>query len=155
MGNEPDDNGTKVLFRIAGVGTALAFGVMVASLFAVRSTQSGLTFEITAPVVIAFLIAAIVAWFYWRMVVRLASSQEPNKQRKRFALFSVAMVVVGILTFLYPIKFIPPEKRGDVMIGLSLAIGCIAGVAFVMSRVRRFLEADQKQAEEDDRPDKK
>jgi hypothetical protein len=65
------------------------------------------------------------------------------------------MVVVGILTFLYPIKFIPAEKRGDVMIGLSLAIGCIAGVAFVMSRVRRFLEADQKQAEEDDRPDTK
>jgi hypothetical protein len=154
MADQPQDNSTRTLFRIAGLGTALAFGAMVGSLFAVRSMPNGLTFDITPAVIIAFFVAAVIAWFYWRMVARLAGSSAPELQRKRFVLFSIAMVVVGILSFLYPIKFIPPEKRRDVTIGLTLAIACITGVGVVMWRVRKFLEADQKRAEDDEQADR-
>jgi hypothetical protein len=59
-------------------------------------------------------------------------------------------VLVGVVSFLYPMKFIPGEKRRDVFIGLALAIGCIGGVGFVMWKVRNFLEADLKHSEEED-----
>ena len=58
-------------------------------------------------------------------------------------------MLVGVISFLYPLKFIPPEKRWDVFVGLSLAIACIGGVATVMWKVKKFLDADAKRAEED------
>jgi uncharacterized iron-regulated membrane protein len=151
MGNINNEQGSRTLFRIVGFSTALAFGAMVGSLFAVKSLPSGLSFELTPAAVIAFIVAGIVAWFYWRMVERMAAGQAPQQRRRRFALFSIALLAVGIVSFLYPLKFIPREKRGDVFIGLALAAGCITGVGFVMWKVRRFLEADQKQTEAEDR----
>lgn len=129
----------------------MAFGAMVASLFAVKPIPNGLGFELTAGAVIAFVLAGTVAWFYWRMIERMASGNAPEQKRKRFKLFSAGLAVVGIVSFLYPLKFVPEEKRADVFIGLSLAIGCITGVGFVMWHVKKFLEADQRQAEEDQR----
>jgi heme/copper-type cytochrome/quinol oxidase subunit 3 len=139
------------LFRIAGVGTALAFGTMVASLFALRKTTAGFTFEINALVVIAFIVSAIMAWFYWRLVARMAMDKSPEQRKKKFVVFSVALLVVGGFAFAYPLRFIPPEKRADVFIGLALAIGVLTGVGFVMRQVIKFLNADQKRAEEEDR----
>ena len=122
---------------------------MVASLFAVKPVRNGLSFEVTVGAVVAFVLAGAVAWFYWRMVERLASGNAPEQRRKRFKLFSFGLAVVGVVSFLYPLKFVPAEKRVDVFIGLSLAIACIAGVGFVMWHVKKFLEADQRQAEEE------
>jgi len=139
------------LFRIAGAGAALAFGAMVASLFAVRSNSSGFTFEITVPAVVAFAVSAVVAWFYWRLVARLAAENAPAQKRKRFVLFSIALLAVGVIAFLYPLTFIPAEKRTDVFIGLALAVGVLTGVGFVMWQVKKFLDADQKSAEDQDR----
>jgi hypothetical protein len=138
------------LFRIAGVGASLAFGAMVASLFAVKATPGGLTFELNAATVIAFIAAALLAWFYWRLVERMAADKAPQQRRKKFVVFSAGFLLVGLVSFLYPLKFIPAEKRFDVFVGLGLAVCCIAGVAFVMLKVKKFLDADLKRSEEDD-----
>ena len=140
----------RTIFRIAGVGASLAFGAMVATLFALKPVPDGLTFVLTVPTVIAFIVAALFAWMYWRMVERMALEKAPAQRKKKFVVFSVGLVLVGIVSFLYPMKFIPEEKRRDVFIGLSLAISCIVGVGFVMWKVRNFLEADLKHSEEDD-----
>lgn len=142
--------GPKTIFRIAGAGASLAFGAMVATLFAVKPVPDGLTFVLNVPAVIAFVAAALVAWMYWRMVERMALEKAPAQRRKKFVVFSIGLVLVGVVSFLYPMKFIPGEKRRDVFIGLALAIGCIGGVGFVMWKVRNFLEADLKHSEEED-----
>lgn len=139
------------LFRIAGAGAALAFGAMVASLFAVRSTAAGFVFELNALAVVAFVVSAIVAWFYWRLVARMAFDKAPEQRRKKFAVFSIALLVVGVLAFLYPLVFIPQAKRKDVFIGLALAFGVLTGVGFVMRQVIKFLAADQKHTEDEQR----
>ena len=143
----------RALFRIVAGATALAFGTMVASLFAVKKTPGGLIFEFTVPALVAFFVAAAVAWFYWRMVERLALTAASGAKPKfppKFALFSGALLMIGFMSFLYPMKFIPAEKRQDVMIGLTLALACIAGVGFVMWHVRKFLESDQQRTERGD-----
>ena len=139
------------MFRIAGVGAAVAFGAMVASLFALRSTTAGLTFELTVPGVLAFIASAVVAWFYWRLVARMAVEKSPEQRKKKFVVFSIALLVVGVFAFAYPLRFIPPEKRADVFIGLALAVGVLTGVGFVMRQVIKFLNADQKHTEEEER----
>ena len=142
--------GSSTLFRIAGAGAALAFGAMVASLFALKSAPEGFTFEIDVLTVIAFLAAATFAWFYWRMVARMAAEGTPEKRRKKFIAFSIGLVLVGLVSFLYPLKFIPEEKRKDVFIGLALAAGCLTGIGFVMLKVKKFLDADLKKSEDED-----
>src|SRR4051812_21358553 len=88
-----------MLFRIAGAGAALAFGAMVGSLFALRSTAAGLVFELNALAVIAFVVSAVVAWFYWRLIARMATERSPEQRKKKFVVFSLALLVVGAFAF--------------------------------------------------------
>jgi hypothetical protein len=143
--------GSSTLFRIAGIGASLAFGAMVASLFALKSKPNGFSFEINAIAIVAFVVAGALGWFYWRMIARMATDSAPQVRKKKFVVFSIGLVLIGIVSFLYPLKFIPKEKRKDVFIGLALAAGCITGVALVMMKVKRFLDADLKRSEEDNR----
>ena len=152
MNPEPNPGGTGALFRIAGVGVSLAFGAMVSTLFALKSSPGGLSFELNAGAVIAFPIAATLAWFYWRMVTRMAV-EKPHEQRKnRFFAASAGLLLVGVIAFLYPLKFIPAEKRREVLIGLALAVAVLTGVGVVMWKVIKFLDADLKKSEGPDEP---
>lgn len=141
------DRTNSTLFLIVGLGSSLAFGAMIASLFAVNSGPAGFSFKVNLPAVVAFLVAAPLAWFYWRLVARMAAEKAPEQRRKKFLVFSIGLLLVGVTAFLYPLKFIPPEKRQDVFIGLALAMGCLSGVGFIMLKVRKFLEADLKESE--------
>jgi hypothetical protein len=150
--NRETSQNESALFRIAGLGRSVAFGVMVASLFALRSVPNGFTFELNAAAVISFIAAAVPAWFYWRLVARMAVDKAPQQRKKKFIVFSVGLMLVGIVSFLYPLKFIPEEKRKDVFVGLTLAVACVTGVGVVMWKVKRFLDADLKRSEEEDQP---
>ena len=149
--DEPQMGSTTALFRLAGIGASLGFGAMVASLFALKPAPDGFAFELNLGVVVSFFAAAAFAWFYWRLVTRMAADKAPERRKKKFIAFSIGLVLVGIISFLYPMKFIPDEKRKDVFIGLALAIGCVTGVGLVMWKVKRFLDADLKKSEEEDR----
>ena len=142
---------SSTLFRIAGAGASLAFGVMVGTLFALKPVPDGLAFELNIGAVIAFIAAGVFAWLYWRMIERMASEKAPAQRKRRFVLFSIGVVLVGIVSFLYPLKFVPAEKRKDVFTGLALAVAVLSGVGFVMWKVRNFLEADLKKSEEKER----
>jgi hypothetical protein len=142
--------GSSAFFRIAGAGSSLAFGAMLASLFALEHGPAGFTFRLNALAVIAFVIAAAAGWYYWKLVARMATEKAPAQRRKKFIVFSVGLVLVGVIGFFYPMKFIPPEKRKDVFIGLALAFGVLSGVAFVMRKVIKFLDSDLKKSEQED-----
>ena len=77
----------------------------------------------------------------------------PAQRKKRFILFSIGLILVGIVSFLYPLKFVPAEKRKDVFAGLGLAVAVLSGVGLVMWKVRNFLEADLKKTEENEARD--
>lgn len=125
---------------------------MVASLFALDHGPAGFSFRLNALTVIAFVVAAVAAWYYWKLVARLASEKAPAQRRKKFIVFSAGLVLVGAIGFFYPMKFIAPEKRTDVFIGLALAFGVLSGVALVMRKVIKFLESDLKRSEQEDQP---
>jgi hypothetical protein len=54
------------------------------------------------------------------------------------------------VSFLYPIQFVPAEKRWDVLVGLFLAVLILSGIGFVLWRIRNFLEADLKRSEDEE-----
>ena len=148
--NDSAAGSNRTLFSIVGLGSSLAFGAMIASLFAVSSGPSGIAFKVNLSAVVAFLVAAPLTWFYWRLVARMAAEKAPEQRRKKFLVFSGGLLLVGVMAFLYPLTFITPEKRKDVFIGLALAVGCLSGVGLVMLKVRKFLEADLKESESEE-----
>ena len=154
MSNNQDSGSTNALFRIAGAGASLAFGAMVGSIFALKPVTDGFSFELNVATVIAFLGAAALGWFYWRLVARMASEKAPQQRRRKFITISAGIIIVGIVSFLYPLKFIPAEKRQDVFVGLALATACLSGIGFVMWKVKRFLDADLKRSEDEERGEK-
>ena|SRR5436190_825842 len=151
--SEPSNTGsTSTLFKIAGIGASVAFGVMVATLFALKPAPNGFAFELNIATFVSFFTAAAFAWFYWKMVERMAMEKAPQQRKKKFVVFSIGLVLVGVVSFAYPMKFIPAEKRADVFIGLALAFACITGVGAVMWKVKKFLDADLKRSEQNDEP---
>jgi|SRR5688572_23419385 len=153
MTNKQRPENENAILRIAGLGASLAFGGMVASLFALKPSPNGFSFELNVGAVISFLVAATMAWFYWRMVARMAADKTPQQRKKKFIAFSAGLILVGITSFLYPLKFIATEKRWDVFVGLTLAVCCLTGIGFVMWKVKKFLDADLKKSEEKEPPD--
>ena len=154
MNDSRHSNGDNALFRIAGVGASLAFGAMVGSLFALKPVTDGFSFELNVATVIAFLGAAALGWFYWRLVARMAVEKAPQQRRRKFITFSAGIIIVGGVSCRDPLKFIPAEKRQDVFVGLALATACLSGIGFVMWKVKRFLDADLKRSEEEERGEK-
>ena len=79
--------------------------------------------------------------------------RKPAKSRK-FFICSFALLAGALVLFFYPLKFVPPGKRGEVAFGLALAMGFLSVVAFLFWKTVKFLNADtdRTENEEDDGP---
>ena len=136
-------------------------GLCGAALYALRSTSSGLTFMLTRGAVVAFVIAALLAWSYWHLVIRLAFSDSGRgpggtlspRDRRKFVLFSALLIVLGVGGFLYPLRFVPNERLSDVVQGLVIAAACVAFIAAALWRLSRFLEKDAAHNDDPSRTD--
>lgn len=57
----------------------------------------------------------------------------------------VALAVVGIGAFLYPLRFVPKERLPDIRTGLITAFFALSGVVGLLWGVKRFMDSDEKQ----------
>ena len=132
------------LLRIAALSTAIGFGSVTGSLYSLRQSPSGLTFVFSVGTLVAFVVGAAAGWFYWRaldrMIVR-ADSGGPKKL-SRFVLFNVAAALMGLLAFLYPIRFVQRERVREVLEGMGAAFVVLAMVGIALWRVIKFFNAD-------------
>ena len=133
------------LLRIAAVSTAIGFGSVTGSLYSLRQSPSGLTFVFSVGTLVAFVVGAAAGWFYWRaldrMIVR-ADSAGGAKKLSRFVLFNVAAALMGLLAFLYPIRFVQRERMREVLEGMGAAFVVLAMVGIALWRVIKFFNAD-------------
>jgi hypothetical protein len=138
--------------RMAVFATSAGLGVMLASLASLESDEQGLRFIWSGWVAAAFLTGAGLGLFYWRTALRLGrlAGVDPvaaKRRRQTFTLVSALMVFAAVFAFLYPMKFVRPEKRDDVRAGLTMVpfvvIPCLTGWYLT----KRFLDADTASAE--------
>jgi hypothetical protein len=152
---------TERILRIATWSTVMAFGAMTSSSYSLRMAPAGFTFDFTLGSAAAFLIGAVVAWIYWRLVAMLRDAPEqdppvskPARHRSPVGIVSAAVILGAIGLFLHPVKFVPPGKLKDVLIGLGLAFVVLCLVAIVVIKLIRLLEADEKRGEQSHPRDK-
>ena len=121
--------------KMASICTALSFGCVAALMESSRYGATGFTLQVTLGSFVAFAVGAFVGWFYWWLVAQ-------NKKATRVA--SWLLGLGALATFLYPLRFIPKERRPEIALGLVLATAALSVVAFFLFRIKRFLEADEK-----------
>ena len=133
------------LVRVMVVGTAISFGFMFALLQTLRVDASGWSFTISLGTAVAFLVGAGLTTGAWVLALRGRGAGQRNPLR----LLSPIVLVVGLVGFLYPLRFMPVEKLPDIAIGLCLATLALSIVGMLIWQISRFLEQE---AREQDSP---
>jgi len=128
------------VFGIIVYCLSLAFSVLIASLETLRPTTSGFTFHPSWRTLLTFFIGVAIFIPCFKTIFL-----SPHK-RGRVAGMAL-VVVVGLVSFLFPLRFVPTEEFGALFTGLSIAVcflSTIGGILFVISR---FLNAEERQTE--------
>jgi hypothetical protein len=118
-------------------GSAIGAGIGAGSLAAL---QPHLEFAFSYRSVIAFVLATMLVYCYWKLIFR--SLEVPNLKVKR-NVATVLMCLLGVAGLLYPIRFIAPHNYGEVLTGLITAFIALSGVATLLLLTARFFNQEQ------------
>src|SRR5688500_9308973 len=139
--NRPETSRTQRDFlRIARLGTAIAFGLTGGVLAAVRNSGSGLVLEFNAWVIPGVLFGAGVAWAYWHFILTRFVDRGAG-DNKRFVLYTVLLAALGLLCFLYPIRYVTRGSMSDVLQGVIMAFIVVGAIGYLIWIVARLLNA--------------
>lgn len=125
------------VFQIIVYCLSFAFAVLVASLETLRSAGSGLTFAISWNTCGVFIIGALIFVPCFKIIFL-----SPSKARRVVALGLI--VVIGLLSFLYPLRFVRVEQFGAIFTGLTIAVCALSTIGGILFVINRFLNADQR-----------
>ncbi len=123
------------------LSSAFGMGGVVSSLTLLGRGPNGFEFHWTNLAIPAFAVGAVISSAYWLIVFRLAARS--SRSGPRFlAWASMVMIVLAVVAFLYPIRFIPEQKRADVIIGLSVAVLVLGTIGYIIHVIVRSLEQE-------------
>ncbi len=132
--------------RMAMLATSAGLGLMLASLASVENVDGAFRFGWNGWVAVAFVVGAGLGVAYWRAALRLglddAKSPVARKRMRNFRLACVVLGVAAVFAFLYPVKFVRPEKRDEVRSGLVMVPVIVIPVMSLWYLVKRHIDAD-------------
>jgi hypothetical protein len=88
----------------------------------------------------AILLGAAVAWAYWHFILTRVIDR-PGGSNKRFVLYTALLGFLGLLCFLYPIRYVARGSISDVLQGVFMAFVVVGVVAYLIWVVARLLNA--------------
>lgn len=131
------------MFRaLVMLASAVGMGGVVASLTTLRQGPFGFEFHWTSLAIPAFVAGALVACGYWALIFRYSSRAGSVGGRRWIGGASIVLLLMAVVAFLYPIRFIPEQKRGDVIIGLSAAVVVLSGIGYLIHTIVKWLDQD-------------
>ena len=132
-----DTKNGRRLTQIIVYGFSFAFGIVFASLEALRPIPEGFSIELSWRTLLTLVIGTGVMLPCFQII----TFSEQN-HRRRMALVLVALL--GIAAFFYPLRFVPREKMAAVFTGLGAAVIALFIVAGLLLLLLRFFEREEK-----------
>ena len=129
------------------LGTALAFGGMLGSLGVVGRDREGLHFSFHWSAPVLFLVGAALAVGFWRLIFRFDEGVSEDKSKRLWRAGAV-LLVVAVGCFLYPLRLVSPEKRLEVVFGLSSALVVLSAIGWLIFKTIRWVEEASRAEEE-------
>lgn len=143
--------------RTAMLATSGGLGLMLASLASVENVDGSFRFVWSGWVVVAFAVGLGLGMFYWRAAFRLGSDAPDAaatvKRMKTFKFVSAVLIFAAVFAFLYPMKFVRPDKRADVRSGLIMVPFFVIPVVGMWYLVKRYIDADAARSEAEESGD--
>ena len=141
----------RVFRLLVMVSSALGMGGVISSLTLLSRGPHGFEFHWTGLAIPGFVLGMMVSTGYWAIVFRL-SAQSSLRGPRFLAFASGIMLVFALVAFLYPIRFIPEQKRSDVVIGLCAAVVVLSTVGYIIHSIVRGLEQESQDTPDEGLP---
>lgn len=124
----------KLVIRVS----TFSIAVMAGFLASIKQINPAVQFRFSILSVVAFLAGGAFTALFLRFILK-------GRQHKR-GLFVVAVAIACVLGyFLFGIKNVSPDSRRDVTIGTGIAIAVLSFAGWLLWRVAKFFEEDQRQ----------
>jgi hypothetical protein len=125
----------RLLDRIMIYGFSFAFGLVIASLQALRPTPAGFAIELSWWSLVALVIGSGITLPCFQIIVR---SERRNLRRAALAV----VVLLGLGAFFYPMRIVPQEKLRAVFTGLAVAAGALSVLAAMLLVLHHYFESE-------------
>lgn len=129
--------------RIAAVGTASAFAIVLGSLACVvPAGAQGLDFRWHWVAVVWGAVGLAGGWRLWHLLWRVQAEPTP-RARRRLLRYCFLLLLGGVAAFAYPFRFVAPEKFQDVLTGLGAAVIVLTFAGWMLFRLFRSLSREE------------
>jgi hypothetical protein len=155
MNHPPVEAAEDPFFRqLVSLASSLAISGMLASLAAVeKGAVSGrLEFHWHWAVLPLGLIGLGLGHVFWRLLWQAQRDNRVESQR-RVRWFAALLGLIAISSFLYPLRYLQPERRSDVFIGFGLAVVVLTAFGFLIAYTIRMVGENEPRDGECDPPD--
>lgn len=134
--------------RLLTASTAMAFGGMLGSLGVVGRNKDGLQFQFHWSAPVLFVFGATLAVVFWRLIFRFDQGGSSNLSRRLWVV-GAALLTIAFGSFLYPLRLVSPDKRLEVIFGISLALVVLSGFGWLIFKTIRWVEESSREQEQD------
>ena len=143
MLNTPSLFQDRTLRRIVVGSTGLGISLMLASVAAVQfGKANALQFAWHWSIAVVMALGFIWNASFWKLIWRIDESPTLNLRKKLTGSFAF-LAVIGLGTFLYPIRFVSAEYHLEISRGLITAVVFLAVMGTLIYKVGQgFMEAD-------------
>jgi hypothetical protein len=128
----------RVFFWFAGGSVSLAFGVLSATLASAHQSPSGFVFRAGGGAWVAFALGAAGGLLVWRIV----SDTSPARASLVLRATLILLLLGGLATFLYPLRFLQTQTLIDVGYGLATGVVALTCLGLILWRIKRALDRD-------------
>lgn len=136
--------GPERLFRVVLMfSTALGFGALLGTLPLIERGIGGVQWRFHWGSIPLFAVGFTAGIWFWRLVYNVGTQSGDSMAKSRLRRGALAVLPLGVIGFFYPLRFIDPARRTEVIIGLVLAISVLSLVAFVMVNLIRWLNENE------------
>lgn len=137
-------------FLIIRVAFAIAFGITAGVLSALKRGGSSLELEFGFRVIPAFAVGAAIGWAYWQFISKRLRERQSLATSKRFWVYSILLLLGGLFSFFYPLRFVARGAVGEVLQGIVAALFLVGVIVFVLWRLAKLLNRSEVPDEKND-----
>jgi len=131
--------------RLVSWSTAMAFAGMLGTLACMsRGANGKLTYALNLWILPWAALGFTAGLYFWRLLWQAEAETNPAAPaRQRLIRYSVAMGIGAFVSFVYPIRFVDPTRRTEVLLGLGLALTVLSFMGWLIFNAIRWVSANE------------
>ena len=131
--------------RLISLATAAGFAGMLGSMACLTRGPRGRFIVAWSPWSLALGALGFVAGiFFWRLLWQAeAETGVSRSARRTLQRYSIFLGLVAFGCFVYPIRFVDPTRRQEVLIGLAMAIAALSFMGWLIFQVIRWVNSSE------------